>query len=921
MDHEEDAPGLIGRAGLWAELSAILDPSQPEMTIALLTGPAGIGKTALLGAFTGEAVRRGLPTIEYGHLSALIGIKGPVLEPGTALGPRSGAALDARPGVDPLALRAAVLDEVTRRAGDRLLVLVADDVDLLDARAADLLTALAAAIVWRQVPALALVTARTDRAPADLADLIPRIPVPPLTDREAERLLDRLPGAPRGTARLGLLRRAAGNPLALREFAPGPSHDYDQRIRALPALTLRALTLVAAGEPDLSVIARADPAATLAAWQPAEEAGLVVVAGGTARFTHPLVEQAVLAAAGPGALHHAHQDLAAVTTDPHRALGHRAAVATGTDPELAAELIAAAGRLGGTAAATAVSLLDRAAALSPASQRAAVLVEAAGRAGAVGRMAWAGELVDRARAALLPGTPAQLTATVAALSSWLLTMRGRVHEAANVLVAALHAADDRTTVTTVAATAGLPAFLLGEGPLTDVLRAALTTAPASPESRTAPAPGPPPLDPHAASTPPLDPASLDPHAAATPPLDPASLYPLAVVAPDERVRAAVLDVPAPAEPAQIGPVSAIGGAALLLDEPEHALRLLGPAATAVAQAAATGVFLSAPGGACWALIDLGRWVEGEQLLTPVLSSPVSAEAGSVRGWAYTQLAVIALLRGHRDQAADLLRHSEHEGLPALAVRVRQAQAQAAAADGDHESAYRLLSDALTGTHFWELLLLPDVVAAAMHIGLGEQAAERCAHVRKRFAGRWLTARQRTLIAAAGALADPDPAAAADRLAPLVDAAETRRRPFERAVLAVELADRWRRSARARRATEMLVDALDTFERLGAAGWAARVRADLRTPTTAATAADPFATLSPKQQQIARLAAEGLTNREIAARLFLSPRTVASHLYRMFPLLGVSNRTQLADLLSSHLTDDRAAGGGQDLTRPTDGRAP
>ncbi|BAL89809.1 putative LuxR-family transcriptional regulator [Actinoplanes missouriensis 431] len=902
---------------MWAELSAILDPSRPETTIALLTGPAGIGKTALLSAFTGEAVRRGLPTIRYGDLSSLVGVKHSDSEPG--------AALDPGPGTDPLALRAALFAEVTRRAGDRLVVLVADDADRLDPCAADLLTALAAAIVWRQVPALALVTARTDRAPADLADLIPAIPVPPLTDREAERLLDRLPGAPRGTARVGLLRRAAGNPLALREFAPGPSHDYDQRIRALPALTLRALTLVAAGEPDLSVIARADPAATLAAWQPAEEAGLVVVAGGTARFTHPLAEQAVLAAAGPGALHHAHQDLAAVTTDPHRALWHRAAVATGTDPELAAELIAAAGRLGGTAATTAVSLLDRAAALSPASRRAAVLLEAAGRAGAVGRMAWAAEIVDRARAALLPGTPAQLTATVAALSSWLLTMRGRVHEAANVLVAALHAADDRATVTTVAATAGLPAFLLGEGPLTDVLRAALTAAPAP---RAAATPGPPAPEPHAATTPAppephaaTTPAPPEPHAAATPPLDPASLYPLAVVAPDERVRAAVLDIPAPAEPAQIGPVSAIGGAALLLDEPEHALRLLEPAATAVARGAATGVFLSAPGGACWALIDLGRWVEGEQLLVPVLSSPVSAEAVSVRGWAYTQLAVIALHRGHRDQAADLLRRSEHEGLPALAVRVRQAQAQAAAAAGDHESAYRLLSDVLTGTHFWELLLLPDVVAAAMHIGLGEQAATRCAHVRDRFAGRWLTARQRTLIAAGDALADPDPAAAADRLAPLVDAAETRRRPFERAVLAVELADRWRRSARARRATEMLVDALDTFERLGASGWAARVRADLRTPATAATAADPFAALSAQQQQIARLAAEGLTNREIAARLFLSPRTVASHLYRMFPQLGVSNRTQLADLLSSHLTDDRAAGGGQDLTRPTDGRAP
>ena len=56
-------------------------------------------------------------------------------------------------------------------------------------------------------------------------------------------------------------------------------------------------------------------------------------------------------------------------------------------------------------------------------------------------------------------------------------------------------------------------------------------------------------------------------------------------------------------------------------------------------------------------------------------------------------------------------------------------------------------------------------------------------------------------------------------------------------------------------------------------------------------------LTPQQRQIIRLAAEGLSNREIAQRLFLSPRTVASHLYRSFPKLGVAGRHQLHGLLA------------------------
>jgi len=56
-------------------------------------------------------------------------------------------------------------------------------------------------------------------------------------------------------------------------------------------------------------------------------------------------------------------------------------------------------------------------------------------------------------------------------------------------------------------------------------------------------------------------------------------------------------------------------------------------------------------------------------------------------------------------------------------------------------------------------------------------------------------------------------------------------------------------------------------------------------------------LSPQEMQIANMAAEGLSNREIAQRLYLSPRTVGSHLYRLFPKLGITSRAQLVAALA------------------------
>ena len=95
-------------------------------------------------------------------------------------------------------------------------------------------------------------------------------------------------------------------------------------------------------------------------------------------------------------------------------------------------------------------------------------------------------------------------------------------------------------------------------------------------------------------------------------------------------------------------------------------------------------------------------------------------------------------------------------------------------------------------------------------------------------------------------------------------------------------------------------ARDLFEALGAAPRAERARRELRASGERSRQRDVTAwdQLSPQESEIARMAAEGLSNREIGEQLFLSHRTVGAHLYRIFPKLGVTSRGQLHTVLAA-----------------------
>jgi len=104
----------------------------------------------------------------------------------------------------------------------------------------------------------------------------------------------------------------------------------------------------------------------------------------------------------------------------------------------------------------------------------------------------------------------------------------------------------------------------------------------------------------------------------------------------------------------------------------------------------------------------------------------------------------------------------------------------------------------------------------------------------------------------------------------------------------------RRQRRAADAREPLRRSIEVFDTLGATPWSTRARQELRATGVTVGHRSPEARdrLTAQELQIAQLAADGLSNREIGERLFLSHRTVGGHLYRIFPKLGISGRAHL-----------------------------
>lgn len=124
-------------------------------------------------------------------------------------------------------------------------------------------------------------------------------------------------------------------------------------------------------------------------------------------------------------------------------------------------------------------------------------------------------------------------------------------------------------------------------------------------------------------------------------------------------------------------------------------------------------------------------------------------------------------------------------------------------------------------------------------------------------------------------------------------------PFERARTQLVLGQLQRRQRRKELAVAALADALATFDRMGARLWADRTAAELsRTRFGPAK----IAGLTPSEQRVAELAAKGMTNRDVAAELFISPKTVEANLSRIYRKLGIHSRAELGRRMSEPAGD-------------------
>jgi len=123
-------------------------------------------------------------------------------------------------------------------------------------------------------------------------------------------------------------------------------------------------------------------------------------------------------------------------------------------------------------------------------------------------------------------------------------------------------------------------------------------------------------------------------------------------------------------------------------------------------------------------------------------------------------------------------------------------------------------------------------------------------------------------------------------------------PWLRAKIELAYGSWLRRRRRVAQSRQYLRSARTAFDLIGARSWAEQARAELRAAGERAATRAPAAlsVLSPQELQIATLAAQGLSNRDIGQRLYMSPRTIGSHLYRIFPKLDITSRTELASLL-------------------------
>jgi len=687
----------------------------------------------------------------------------------------------------------------------------------------------------------------------------------------------------------------AADPAAGRRWAAEPLPPTDRlaavitaRFRALPGSTRRALLLAAvADSPDL--IAAAIPGLTADALARAEEAGLVRVDESGPQFAHPLVRAAVYHAVPFAERAAAHRRIAATVRDqPDRYAWHLAAAALEPDERVASlleETAAQAQRRGGAAAAA--RALERAAGLSPDERgRARRLLAAATMALAAGQADWVLELANQA---LTMTADPELRIDARRLAGWALIWSNRCAEALATLIMVV---DEAATLLPAVAwdaigLAGTAAYHCGAPADYQAVLTALDLL----QERARPPEGV------------TEDDTLQNRAWILAVTDPFGAR--GEVIPELRRLADEGYEP-----------SAVGPTAWLLDDTDLAIKMLREAFSRPGVRGSNAPTLSV---LQWAYIDSGRWDEALVASRETADAAAAYKMETVALSADLATATVLAMRGDRDRARTHLDRAlgslDTAENRAAAARAWHAAGIAALAEGSYLTAYGQLSQ-LFGADGAPLhshasyLGIADLAAAAVRAERQLEARTLMDRVLARVNAAPGPRFEQLSARAAGLLAEPTEAEA--HFAKALSEPEGDQWPFERAQLRLDYGEWLRRQRRINDARAILGAALDTFRRLAAAPWTRRAEAELRacgvTSAAPPRAADALAELTAQQREVVLLAGRGLTNAEIADRLFLSTHTVASHLYRSYPKLGIAGRRQLHDLIAQADQADGAKSG-------------
>jgi DNA-binding CsgD family transcriptional regulator len=915
MDFSPRGPanGLTGRRAECCVLDALIEAVRAgQSRILVVHGEPGVGKSALLDYFTGQAAAVGCCVLRVsgvqsemelafagvhqlcaqllGRLDALPGPQRAALA--TAFG------MSAGPTPDRFLVGLAVLGLLSEVAGKSPVVCVADDVQWLDTASAQVL-----AFVARRLEAESVGLVFGARVAGDELAGLPELAVEGLADRDARALLNAaLSGPVDARVRDEIVAETRGNPLALLELPRGMTlaelaggfglpgalplagrieGSFQRQIGALPAQS-RRLLLVAAADPtgDPVLIWRAARRLGIGTQSaaPVAETGLAEFSA-RVRFRHPLVRSAVYQSASARDRQEAHRVLAEATdpqADPDRRAWHRAQAAAGPDEDVAAELERSAGRAqarGGLAAAAA--FLEHATALTPdparRNGRTLAAAQAHLEAGAFGK---ARELLTMAEAEPLDELQGAETDW---LRGQIASASGLVSEAPQLLLQAAKRLEPldpglaRETYLDAWRAAQIAGHLTVGGDLLEVSHTARAM-----------------LEPSR----PLRPAGLL--------LDGLSLL--------------VTDGPAAAAPVLWRAKRAFAGLGMPVTEQ---LRW--------------GWMAPVVGGVLWdddgySLIerpvqlarDTGALDRLPMLLNQLASASVwwgdfaaattlIAEANTVCEATGAQIAPYAAMRlasaqGRQEEAIPLI-HAAVEEATAVGQGVAMAAAYWAHAClynglGWYQEALPAARLAVEGDQTTiSMWALPELVEAASHTGntqLASDALDQLAEWTQASGTDWglgVEARCRALVSD-GEQADHLYEEAITRLG------RTRIRPeLARChLLYGEWLSRQQRPAGAR---DQLRTACHMLDDIGMEAFAERARRELR--ATGATRRRRVVAvrmeLTTQEAQIARLAADGLSNPEIGVRLFLSRRTVQYHLGKVFTKLGITSRAQLSRALS------------------------